>query len=101
VCNSIAKYAETPEYIFHQANSIASQGGHSHIAEKHISSMSQCYNQIMPVRKLQKSQNWVLKGNYNFDIFAGNTEADGKQQDVMGLALMYVAVPPGGVPSPR
>jgi hypothetical protein len=98
VCNSVAKYAETSEYVFHTANKTMMD---SHLAEKHISSMSGCYNQQMPVRNLKKSQSWILRGHYNYDRFDGNTEKDGKQQDVMGLALMYIAVPPGGLPTPK
>jgi hypothetical protein len=98
VCNSIAKYGETPQYIYHAANNTMLD---SHLSESHISSMSTCFNQMMPVRNLQKSQRWILKGHYNYDQHAGNTEKDGEQQDVMGLALMYVAVSPGGVPEPK
>jgi hypothetical protein len=98
VCNSVAKYGETSRYIYHAANNSTAE---NMLAERHISSMSTCFNQMMPVRKLEKSQSWILKGNYDYDRFAGNTEKDGTQQDIMGLALMYVAVHPGGVPYPQ
>jgi hypothetical protein len=97
-CDSVAKYGESSDYIFHATNASEMD---SIVAEKHISSMSGCYNQIMPVKKLEKTQSWILKGNYDYSRFPGNTEKDGKQQDVMGLALMYVAVPSGGVPLPK
>jgi hypothetical protein len=97
-CNSVAKYGESSEYIYHAPNGTMMD---TIVAEKHISSMSGCYNQMMPVRKLEKSQNWILKANYDYNQFTGNTAKNGKQQDIMGLSLMYVAVPPGGVPLPK
>jgi hypothetical protein len=97
VCNSVAKYGESPEYIFKPAMDMPSD---TKFAEKHISSMSSCYFEQLKVRKLEKSQSWAIDGAYDYDRFEGNTEG-GKQQDVMAIAIMYVAVPPGGVPEPK
>jgi hypothetical protein len=98
VCNSVARYGESSEFLYHAANNTM---GDSHLAEKHISSMSACSTVTMPVHRLEKSQSWILKAHYDYDRFAGNTEKDGTQQDVMGLALLYIAVPPGGVAPPK
>jgi hypothetical protein len=98
VCTSAAKYGETPEYVFQQAG-MTMPGGEI-IAEKHISSMSTCYYDNVGVRKLSKTQSWTLQANYDYDKYTGNREADGDQANIMGIAIMYVAVPPGGTKRP-
>jgi hypothetical protein len=96
VCNSVAKYAESEEYVYTAPSRAMND---MHIAKNHISSMSQCWLGDMKISELKKTQSWILKGNYDYDKFEGNTE-DGKQADVMVLGIMMVAVPPGGVPRP-
>jgi hypothetical protein len=97
VCNSVAKYGESAEYYFKEPT--GGMMGDMHIAQKHISSMTTCWFGEMKVQELKKEQQWVLKGNYDYEKFEGNTEG-GKQADVMVLAIMFIAVPPGGVPRP-
>lgn len=65
-------------------------------AEKHISSVSACYNGAMGTQKLDKSQSWKLGCNYDYDSFPGNKGDTGKQESVMCIAIMYVAITPGG-----
>lgn len=65
-------------------------------AEKHISSISACYNGAMGTPKVEKSQSWKLGCNYDYDTYPGNRGDTGKQESVMCIAIMYVAVPPGG-----
>lgn len=42
------------------------------VAERRVSSMSGCYHQIMPVKRLEKSSSWILKGNFDGTRFDGN-----------------------------
>jgi hypothetical protein len=72
-------------------------GAGMNYAEKHISSMTTCYNSELTTRKLSKDQSWMLKANYDYKKFAGNKGADGKQEGIMAIAIMYVVVPAGGV----
>jgi hypothetical protein len=96
VCNSVAKYSESEEFVYTAPSRVMND---MHIAKNHISSMSSCWSGDMKVQELKKTQKWILKGHYDYDTFEGNTEA-GKQADVMVLGIMFVAVPPGGVPRP-
>jgi hypothetical protein len=91
-CNSVARYGETPEYIFKMPMSNM-HGPDVKIAEKHISSMSTCYFNDIGVRKMTKDQSWVLKGDYNYDEHPGNSE-DGEPSEIMAIGIAYVAVPP-------
>lgn len=52
-CDSVAKYAEISEHIFQAANGTEMD---SIVAEKHISSMSGRYKQVMPNKTLEKSR---------------------------------------------
>jgi len=97
VCDSVAKYAESPEFVFKGATTMASG---EKFAEKHISSMNVCYYNEPKAMKLDKGKPWLLKGVYDYDKFAGNREADGEQASIMAIAISYAAVSPGGVPIP-
>jgi hypothetical protein len=72
-------------------------GAGAQYAEKHISSMSACYNEQLGVRRLSRDQTWTLKCNYDYDKFPGNKGEKGKQESIMCISLMYIAIPPGGV----
>jgi hypothetical protein len=93
-CTSAAKYGETPEFVF---KTTMRMGAGMNYAEKHISSMTTCYSTELATRKLSKNQSWQLKANYDYKKFAGNKGADGKQEGIMAIAIMYVVVPAGGV----
>jgi hypothetical protein len=98
LCESSSKYGESSEFISPAKYS----GAHSHGgASSHISSMSTCIKSIrsgLPISKLDASQVWTIDGYYNYDAHAGDKHGDtGKQDTVMSIALMYVAVAPGGV----
>lgn len=94
-CTSVAKYGESPEYVF---KATMRMGAGMNYAEKHISSMSQCYSSspTLATKKLARSQVWVLKANYDYSKFAGNKGENGKQEGIMAIAIMYVAVPAAG-----
>jgi len=95
VCTSDAKYAESAKYIYKDSKSAAMMGG-DQVAEKHISTMTWCGSSEAPpkVTKLDKEQSWVLKGNYDYDRFEGNKDRKGRQDHIMAISIMYVAVKP-------
>lgn len=70
-------------------------------AESHISSVSACYNEAIGTKKLEKSQSWKVGCNYDYDTFPGNKNEGGRQESVMCIAIMYVAVPVGGATPAR
>jgi hypothetical protein len=97
VCDSTAKYGESPEFVFKGANSMSTG---EKFAENHISSMNICYLNGPQAKKLDKSQAWTLEALYDYNKFMGNREADGTQANVMGIAIAYATVKQGGVPLP-
>jgi hypothetical protein len=109
-CNSRAGYAEKAEYITGGGKAAAAPaGGHTHgVASKHISSMTTCFTDGkgggIPVQKLAKDQSWYVTARYDYDKFEGNKNGKGTQDEIMAIALMYVAVEPGvrpiGSPAP-
>lgn len=90
-CNTVAKYAETSEYKF-GGMKMGAAGG---VATDHISSINACYFEEMKVRTLSPDQVWQIKGHYDYDTFAGNKNERGRQESIMAIALMYVAITPG------
>jgi hypothetical protein len=95
LCNSTATYAGSKEYVSQNMPS----GGHGHadgLAKNHISSMTTCYLPTLPVARLSRDQVWQVNARYDYDQFPGNKE-NGKQSEVMAIALMYVAIPAAGV----
>jgi hypothetical protein len=62
----------------------------------HISSMTTCYVPKLPLAQMKRSQEWQITARYDYDKFPGNKE-NGKQSTIMAIALMYVAIPAGGV----
>jgi hypothetical protein len=90
-CNSVAKYGETPDFIYKMPAS-GMHGPDVKIAEKHISSMSTCYFNGIGVNQMDKKQSWVLKAEYNYDEHSGNWE-DGEPNEIMAIGIVYVAVP--------
>jgi hypothetical protein len=107
VCDSRTAYAETPEFVtgpgLMSEMSIAS--GHSHGGNmKHISSMVACtagnaFDASARIRAfdkpvvVSKDQQWVIKANYDYDKHEGE-KTNGKWGDIMGIAIMFVAVEP-------
>jgi hypothetical protein len=103
LCNSAAAYAESKEYITFggkkEGMGDASAKAHNHmdgLATNHISSMTTCYTPNLPITHLKKDQTWQVTARYDYDKFQGNKEK-GKQQELMAIALMYVAIPAKGV----
>jgi hypothetical protein len=90
-CASTAKYAETSEYKF-GGMKMGAAGG---VATDHISSMNTCYFEEMKVRTLAPDQVWQIKAHYDYDKSEGNKNERGRQESIMAIALMYVAITPG------
>ncbi|TID27629.1 Diphthamide biosynthesis protein 2 [Venturia nashicola] len=97
-CDAKVNYGESEEYIFKKEMRM---GEGKNYAERHISSISACYNGNLGTRRLEKSQSWKLGCNYDYDQYPGNRGDSGKQESVMCIAIMYVAVPAGGATPSR
>jgi hypothetical protein len=96
-CSSSAKYGESKEYIFKGRKM---ENGEQ-VAEKHISSMSLCFYDQIRERILSPGKPWVLTADYDYGTFEGNKDEEGKQEAIMGIAIMFAEVPVGGVPAPK
>jgi hypothetical protein len=55
------------------------------VATEHISSIIACYHDENKVRKLSPDQTWQIKGNYDYDTYAGNKNEHGKQENIMAM----------------
>jgi hypothetical protein len=95
VCDNIAKYGTTPEYISpseldSKGSSIGGQG-HSHSGPaKHISEMKTCPGQgSLPMKK---GQTWKFKALYDFEANQGMRTSDGEWDEVMGIGVLYVRI---------
>jgi len=82
-CNSTASYGGKPEYFSKHAMFHGS-------AVEHISAMKVCAGTNVGVQEMKKGQAWNLKAIYNYDANKGDLHGDGKQANVMGIAIMYV-----------
>jgi hypothetical protein len=65
------------------------------VATDHISSMHTCFFEENKVRKLDPSQKWRIQALYDYDKYKGNKNEAGRQESIMAIAIMYVAVKPG------
>jgi len=70
--------------------------GHKDSATKHISKMTVCMNDTFKLKKLEIGQVWTLKALYDYDKAKGNLNDAGKQNSIMGIAIMYVRTKVGG-----
>lgn len=66
---------------------------HPGSATEHISKMTICVDDKLPVKKLTKGQKWKLRAEYDYNKNKGNVHAGGKQSTVMGIAIMFVRIP--------
>lgn len=64
------------------------------VARDHISSMGGCETKDLVGKEMKRDQSWVIKAQYDFNQKAGNEEG-GKLAEVMGIAIVLVAVKPG------
>lgn len=103
-CDSVTAYAESKEFET-GAHLMSAGGGHSHGGSmKHISSMTLCgegdnyksaqSKAFSAPSMLKKDQAWSVRANYDYDKHLGEKD-NGKWGDIMGIALLFVAVDPG------
>ncbi|KAE9973059.1 hypothetical protein BLS_003770 [Venturia inaequalis] len=89
LCQSVARYSEKPEYIWRGT----SMDGEK-VAKDHISSMGGCETKQLAGKEMNRDQSWVIQAQYDFNQKAGNEEG-GKMAEVMGIAIVLVAVQSG------
>jgi hypothetical protein len=87
ICSSDASYGTSPEFVSRQ------KMGNPNSATEHISDMTACVNGKMGVSKLVKGQTWKLRAEYDYAKNKGSVHENGKQSNVMGIAIMWVKVP--------
>jgi hypothetical protein len=81
--DSVATYGGTP-------GSIASKSVMGSSAKVHISGMSTCTAPEVPVKQIRAGQQWLLTADYDYDAHPGMLDHEGKQSDIMGIALVFV-----------
>lgn len=64
------------------------------VARDHISSMGGCETKELVEKEMKRDQSWVIQAQYDFDQKPGNEEG-GKRAEVMGIAIVLVAVNSG------
>ncbi|KAK3079560.1 hypothetical protein LTS18_004554, partial [Coniosporium uncinatum] len=62
-------------------------------AVEHISAMSGCAGPQLPIKTLKMGQKWTIQGNYDYTKHPGMKHADGKEEAVMAISMMYVKNP--------
>lgn len=104
VCDSKAGYGESSKYISGgQANMPAmpagaeapkGEAGHGHggADKPHISSMVLCWKgkQELKTPQIKTGQTWTVEAQYDYQKFAGATHPNGQQENVMGIAVVWV-----------
>jgi hypothetical protein len=72
-------------------------GGASHGKEAgpvaHITAMSGCFADTLGIKELKKGQKWELEAFYDYSKHGGMKHDSGTQENVMGIAIMYVKNP--------
>jgi hypothetical protein len=108
-CDSKAGYGESPLYISGggamasapaapaapgaPGTSPAAPGhGHGGAGKPHISSMVLCWKDKneLKVRQIKAGQTWTVEAQYDYKQFTGATHPDGKQENVMGIGVVWV-----------
>lgn len=93
-CNSEATYGGSAEYVAKEAPMDCPK-----CPTAHISKMSTCQGSRLPVTQMKSGQDWLLTADYDYSKHPGMLKDDGKQDDVMGIAIMYVRQPKGNFAS--
>ena len=76
VCQSIATYGDAAEHKHHMPGMDMS----------HISYMSTCYN----AGQIHDGEKWTVKADYDLDAHEPMLDGNGKPDDVMAIAVMFV-----------
>jgi hypothetical protein len=98
VCDSKAGYGEKPEFVSGHggmtSSSSAAKGGHGHgeAGKPHISSMVLCWKGKDDLKQpqIRSGQMWSVEAQYNYKEFTGATHPNGQQENVMGIAVVWV-----------
>jgi hypothetical protein len=63
-------------------------------SKKHISEITFCgTSPEKPLGRMSKGDRWDIKGHYDYNKWDGMLRTNGKQSDVMAIAVMMVAIP--------
>jgi hypothetical protein len=84
VCESTAKYGESPGFISHADNN-----GHDHGQIVHLSSMSSCNN----LGGLVQGDELTVTAFYNLSAHVPMTMHNGGLEPIMGVSVLYAARP--------
>jgi hypothetical protein len=57
---------------------------------EHITSMTACFSDTLGIKQLKKGQKWDLEAFYDYSKHGGMLHENGKQENVMGISIMYV-----------
>jgi hypothetical protein len=72
----------------------AAPGGHGHSdsGKPHISSMVLCWKgkEELKLPQIKTGQVWTIEAQYDYKQFTGATHPDGKQENVMGIGVVWV-----------
>jgi len=101
VCDSKAGYGESSKYISGAMGGMAApkgkaggEAGHGHSTggQPHISSMVLCWkgHEQLKTARIASGQVWTVEAQYDYKQFAGATHPDGKQENVMGIGVIWV-----------
>ena len=70
------------------------EGGHSHSegGKPHISSMVLCWRgrDELKTAQIKSGQMWSIEAQYDYQKFAGAKHKNGQQENVMGIAIVWV-----------
>jgi hypothetical protein len=105
VCDSKAGYGENSRYVsggmaMGGASSGAPKGkgadagghGHGGAGKPHISSMVLCWKgkDELKIPEIKSGQSWTVEAQYDYKQFAGATHPNGQQENVMGIAVVWI-----------
>ena len=72
----------------------ADAGGHGHggAGKPHISSMVLCWKgkDELKIPEIKSGQSWTVEAQYDYKQFAGATHPNGQQENVMGIAVVWI-----------
>jgi hypothetical protein len=91
LCKSKPVYSGAAEYVYRDTG-MAMHG--DKVAKDHISTMEGCGLKDIGVPRVTKGQSWTVRGYYDYNQKSANLEG-GSPSEVMAIAIVLVAVPPG------
>lgn len=67
-------------------------GGHGAPGKPHISGMTICVKgkPELKLAQMRVGQSWTVEAQYDYKQFAGAVHPNGAQENVMGIAIVYV-----------